>query len=48
MKRIQQQGGDADINTDFPDYVASLFKKAINAGYGQENVMSLVKVLRKV
>ena len=48
LKRIQQQGRDAGINTDFPDYVASLFKKAINAGHGEENVMSLVKALRKV
>jgi 3-hydroxyisobutyrate dehydrogenase-like beta-hydroxyacid dehydrogenase len=46
LRRIQQQGSDAGINTDFPDYVAGLFKKAIDAGYGEENVMSLVKVLR--
>lgn len=47
LQRIQQQGNDAGINTDFPDYVASLFKKAIDAGYGEENVLSLVKVLRR-
>ena len=46
LQRIQQQGRDAGINTDFPDYVAGLFKRAINAGYGEENVMSLVKILR--
>ncbi len=45
LQRIQQQGVDADINTDIPDFVASFFKKAVDAGYGEENVMALVKVL---
>jgi 3-hydroxyisobutyrate dehydrogenase-like beta-hydroxyacid dehydrogenase len=45
LQRIQQQGVDADINTEFPDLVASFFKKAVDAGYGGENVMALVKVL---
>jgi 3-hydroxyisobutyrate dehydrogenase-like beta-hydroxyacid dehydrogenase len=46
LQRIQQQGIDANINTDIPDFVASFFKKAIDAGYGQENVMALTKVLQ--
>jgi len=46
LKRIQTQGQDAGINTDFPDFVYSLFKKAINAGYNEEHVMALFKVLR--
>ncbi len=46
LQRIQQQGVDAAINTDFPDFVAGFFKKAIDAGYGEENVMALVKVLQ--
>lgn len=45
-QRIRAQGRDAGINTDFPDYVTSLFEKAINAGYGEQHVMALVKVLR--
>ncbi len=45
LHRIQQQGVDAKINTEIPDFVASFFKKAINAGYGEQNVMSLFKVL---
>ncbi len=45
LQRIQQQGVDANINTEFPDLVASFFKKAVDAGYGEENVMALVKVL---
>ena len=46
LQHIQTQGRDAGINTDFPDYVDSLFKKAVDAGYGNEHVMALVKVLR--
>ncbi len=46
LQHIQTQGREAGINTDFPDYVDSLFGKAVEAGYGQENVMALVKVLR--
>lgn len=46
LQRIQAQGRNAGIDTGFPDYVASLFEKAIQAGYGEEHVMSLVKVLR--
>ena len=45
LKRVQQQGVDANINTEVPDFVAGFFKKAVAAGYGEENVMSLVKVL---
>ncbi len=45
LQRIQQQGVDANINTEIPDFVASFFKKAVNAGYGEQNVMSLFKVL---
>lgn len=46
LRRIQQQGVDANISTEFPDFVAGFFKKAIDAGYGQQNVMSLFKVLQ--
>jgi 3-hydroxyisobutyrate dehydrogenase-like beta-hydroxyacid dehydrogenase len=46
LQLIQQQGVDANINTEIPDFVASFFKKAVDAGYGEKNVMSLFKVLR--
>jgi 3-hydroxyisobutyrate dehydrogenase-like beta-hydroxyacid dehydrogenase len=46
LQRIQQQGVDANINTEIPDFVASFFTKAVDAGYGEENVMALVKVLQ--
>lgn len=47
LNRIQMQGRDSGIDTSFPDFVDSLFKKAISAGYGDEHVMSLVKLLRQ-
>lgn len=46
LQLIQQQGVDASINTEIPDFVASFFAKAVDAGYGEENVMALVKVLQ--
>ncbi len=48
LQRIRTQGRDAGINTDFPDYVDRLLEKAVDAGYGEEHVMALVKVLRKM
>ena len=46
LKHIHTQAKDAGINSDFPDYVDSLFEKAVKSGYSNENVMALVKVLR--
>ena len=46
LQRIQAQGQDAGINTDFPNHVDSLLKRAIVAGYGDEHVVAMVKILR--
>jgi 3-hydroxyisobutyrate dehydrogenase-like beta-hydroxyacid dehydrogenase len=46
LQRIQQQGVDAGISTEIPDFVAGFFRKAVDAGYGEQNVMALVKVLQ--
>lgn len=46
LKRIQRQGIDANINTEIPDFVAGFFERAVAAGYGEQNVMALVKLLR--
>jgi 3-hydroxyisobutyrate dehydrogenase-like beta-hydroxyacid dehydrogenase len=46
LKHIQTQARESGINTDFPDYVDGLFEKAVEAGYGNEHVMALIKVLR--
>jgi 3-hydroxyisobutyrate dehydrogenase-like beta-hydroxyacid dehydrogenase len=48
LKRIQQQAVDANINSEIPDFFAGFFKKAIGAGFGQENVMALFKVVQDV
>ncbi|MHA1527930.1 MAG: NAD(P)-dependent oxidoreductase [Alphaproteobacteria bacterium] len=46
LRRIQQQGVDAGISTEIPDFIAGFFNKAVDAGYGEQNVMALVKVLQ--
>ncbi len=47
LQRIRAQGEDAGIDTGFPDFVSNLFEKAIDAGYGEEHVTALIKVLRR-
>ena len=47
LKRIRQQGTDAGINTGIPDLIAGYFDLAVDAGYGEENVMALFKVLEQ-
>ena len=47
LQRIRAQGEDAGIDTDFPDFVSGLFRKAVDAGYGEEHVTALIKVLRR-
>ena len=46
LHHIQQQGVDAGINTEIPDFMTGLFERAIDAGHAQKNVMSLIKVLQ--
>ena len=46
LKRIQQQGSDAGIATDIPDFFAGFFERAVAAGHGPENIMALIKMLR--
>jgi 3-hydroxyisobutyrate dehydrogenase-like beta-hydroxyacid dehydrogenase len=47
LQRILEQGRDAGINTGFPDHVDKLMQRAEAAGYGEENVMAMVKILRE-
>ena len=47
LERIQQQAKEAGISTDIPDFIGNYFNSAIDAGYGEENVMSLFKVLKR-
>ena len=46
LRRIQRQAHDAEINNEIPEFISSFFKRAITAGYGEENVAALFKVLR--
>jgi 3-hydroxyisobutyrate dehydrogenase-like beta-hydroxyacid dehydrogenase len=48
LQRIQRQSTDAGINSDFPEFVGSFFKRAIDAGYGEQNVMALFKVIEEL
>ena len=46
LQRIRSQASDAQIACAVPDFAVGLFERAIRAGYGQEDVAALVKVLR--
>ena len=46
LKRIRTQARDTGINSEIPDFVSRLFKRAISAGYGEEDVAALIKVLK--
>lgn len=45
LHHIQDQGRQADISTEIPDFIGGLFNRAMSAGMGESNVMSLIKVL---
>ncbi|MEZ0471075.1 NAD(P)-dependent oxidoreductase [Luteimonas salinilitoris] len=44
--RIARAAHDSGINDEFPVFVADLFRRAADAGYGNEEAAALVKVLR--
>lgn len=46
LDKIRRQASDARMNGEFPDFVSDLFKRAIAAGYGEQDAMAIVKVLR--
>jgi 3-hydroxyisobutyrate dehydrogenase-like beta-hydroxyacid dehydrogenase len=41
-----KQAREAGINSEFPTFGLGLFKKAMAAGYGEEEVAAVIKVLR--
>lgn len=47
LERVREQGRDAGINTEFPDFAAGWFRRANDAGHGDENVMALIKILQQ-
>ena len=46
LQRIQSQAKNAEINSEVPDFISSFFKRALAAGYGEEDVASVIKVMR--
>lgn len=45
-ERIAQAARDTGINDEFPSFVSGLFQRAAAAGYGDEEVAAIIKVLR--
>lgn len=45
-ERLVRTAQAAQINTEFPTFAAGLFKRAMAAGYGDEEAAALIKVLR--
>ena len=45
LERIQNQADEAGINNDFPEFGAGIIKMGIMAGYAEEDVSALFKVL---
>jgi 3-hydroxyisobutyrate dehydrogenase-like beta-hydroxyacid dehydrogenase len=46
VDRIVRQARDARINAEIPTFASGLLQRAMAAGYGEEEVASLIKVLR--
>ena len=46
LERIQAHAREAGISGEVPEFVAGMFRRAIAAGLGEEDVAALVKVLR--
>lgn len=45
--RLIRQAHEAGINDELPIFAANLFKRAIDAGYGPEEHVALIKILRR-
>lgn len=46
LEHIASQAKDAGINSEVPDFIASLFRRALARGHGQHEIAALVEVLR--
>ncbi|KOS62961.1 NAD(P)-dependent oxidoreductase [Lysinibacillus agricola] len=47
VELFMEQAREAGINNEFPNFAHGLFKKALDAGYGNEELGALIKVMRK-
>ncbi|MGG4146357.1 NAD(P)-dependent oxidoreductase [Paenibacillus algorifonticola] len=45
-KLLMKQAREAGINNEFPAFAEQLFARALDAGYGNEEVAALIKILR--
>ena len=45
-EHIRDHAHDMKINTEFPDFVSSLLTRAEGAGYGDEDIAAIIKILR--
>ena len=43
---LRQQARDTGIGSGIPDFIGNLFTRAIGEGYGNEDVVALIRVLR--
>lgn len=46
VERLQSQAREAGMNGELPDFLSRLFKRAVAAGHGEEDIAALVKALR--
>lgn len=47
LQLLVQQAREAGINSELPEFAANLFKRAMDAGYKEEEHAAVIKVLRK-
>ena len=47
FKGIETQAKDTGINAEIPEFIAGFFRRAIAAGYGEEDIAAIVKLLRE-
>jgi 3-hydroxyisobutyrate dehydrogenase-like beta-hydroxyacid dehydrogenase len=46
LEGIQNHAKNSKINSEVPDFISSLFKRAISAGYGEEDFAAIIKIMR--
>lgn len=46
VNRLQNQASSAGINSELPDFLDSIYRRAVKMGHGGEDIAALVKVLR--
>ena len=43
---LMEQAREKKMNNEFPLFMQNMFNKAIDAGYGEQDIAALVKVMR--